>query len=110
MDMGLDSIELVELKSLINERLGVKLSLMFLFEHETPEKMSAALSEMVSNRQIQGLLPPGSGGGLGSSDRPAAGETAEVLASAREDCDAIAIVGVACPFPAATGAAAIFSD
>src|SRR5260370_20209207 len=43
MDMGLDSIELVELKSLINERLGVKLSPMFLFEHERSEEHTSEL-------------------------------------------------------------------
>jgi acyl transferase domain-containing protein/enoyl-CoA hydratase/carnithine racemase/acyl carrier protein/SAM-dependent methyltransferase len=99
MDMGLDSIELVEFKSLIERRLGVKLSPMFLFEHETPEKMTAALSEMMSNQQLQGLLPPASAGGAESGDRPATGEVAEVVALAGKEGDAIAIVGVACRFP-----------
>src|SRR5207247_1358491 len=93
MDMGLDSIELVELKSLIERGLGVKLTPMFLFEHETPEKLAAALSEMVSDQQLERLSPPASGGGAGSGDRPAAGETAEVVAPAAKEDHAVAIVG-----------------
>ena len=90
MDMGLDSLDLVELKSLINQRLGVKLSPMFLFEHETPGKMTAALSEMVSNEQLERLLPPGPVSGVESEEGSAPDE---------EQADAIAIVGVACRFP-----------
>src|SRR5207302_9697478 len=52
MDMGLDSIELVELKSLIERRLGVKLSPTSLLMNDTPEKFTAALVEMMSNQQL----------------------------------------------------------
>ncbi|PYS30179.1 MAG: hypothetical protein DMG11_06165, partial [Acidobacteria bacterium] len=83
MDMGLDSLELVELKSLMERGLGVKLTPMFLFEHETPEKLTSALSEMVSDQQLQEVLPAEWGGG----------------ARAKKEGDAIAIVGVACRFP-----------
>src|SRR5262249_15152422 len=108
MDMGLDSIELVELKSLLERRLAAKLSPMFLFEHETPEKMTAALSEMMSNQQLQDLLPPGSSGGAGCTPRSTEEETAEVVADAGKAGDAIAIVGVACRLPGGAVSAETF--
>ena len=88
MDMGLDSVELVELKSLMERGLGVKLTPMFLFQHETPEKLAAALSEMVADEQ----LPAG-------DDHPAADESAEIAVRPANEDDAVAIVGVACRFP-----------
>jgi polyketide synthase PksM len=78
MEMGLDSIELVELKSLVRQRFDIKLPAAFLFEHETQEKMARALAATVSDQRLRELLPPPS----------------PVLAST----DAVAIVGVACRF------------
>ena len=78
MEMGLDSIELVELKSLVRQRFDVKLPAAFLFEHETQEKMAKALAATVSAERLRELLPP----------------PPPVPASA----DAVAIVGVACRF------------
>jgi acyl transferase domain-containing protein/enoyl-CoA hydratase/carnithine racemase/acyl carrier protein/SAM-dependent methyltransferase len=99
MDMGLDSLELVELKSLLERGLLVKLTPMFLFEHETPEKLTAALSKIVADEHVQRLAPP-SPAPDPVRERPTAREAAIVLPSARkEKNDAIAIVGVACRFP-----------
>ena len=111
MDMGLDSIELVELKSLIERRLGVKLSPTFLFAHETPEKFTAALVEMVSNQQLQeaelrgpkltagGRRSSSSGNSSEVSKEAAASETkARVSAGGRER---IAVIGMAGQFPQA---------
>ena len=93
MDMGLDSMELVELKSLMERHVGVKLTPKFLFEHETPEKLAAAVSEMISDERL-----PSAGG-----EPPSVVEIVEIGqdAPAREpdDRDAVAIVGVACRFP-----------
>jgi SAM-dependent methyltransferase/acyl carrier protein len=58
MEMGLDSIELVELKSLMGQRFGVKLPPAFLFEHSTQEKMAAALAATVSDEQLREIAPP----------------------------------------------------
>ncbi|MBV9495834.1 MAG: polyketide synthase dehydratase domain-containing protein, partial [Acidobacteria bacterium] len=88
MDMGLDSMELVELKSILEQQLGLKLTSKFLFEHETPEKLAAALGEKVPAN------PTTPNGGAGFS-RPGRAEARPYI----RDEEAIAIVGVACRFP-----------
>ncbi|HEX6100801.1 MAG TPA: beta-ketoacyl synthase N-terminal-like domain-containing protein [Thermoanaerobaculia bacterium] len=102
MDMGLDSMELVELKSLMEEHLGVKLTPKFLFQHETPAKLTAALADVVSDEQLPmaGALP------VARDPWPVAGDQVAVGAGQRatgneqrEAGDAVAIVGVACRFP-----------
>src|SRR4029077_9113861 len=110
MDMGLDSIELVELKSLIERRLGVKLSPTFLFAHETPEKFTAALVEMVSNQQLQEAEKRGrtAGGRRTSSiissshgiskEAAASGSRTNGTGGGRER---IAVIGMAGQFPQA---------
>ena len=111
MDMGLDSLELVELKSLIKVPLGVNLSPMFLFEHETPEKMAVALAEMVSNERLQGLLLPEPRAQAVSSTQPPAVETPATktpVLKEKEDSDAIAIIGVSCRFPGGAASAENF--
>src|SRR5206468_12302261 len=52
MEMGLDSIELVELKSLVRGRFGVKLPPAFLFENETQERMARALAVAVPGERL----------------------------------------------------------
>jgi len=86
MEMGLDSIELVELKSLMGRRFGIKLSPAFLFEHETQKRMTAALAAMIPGERLRELSPQ---------------EPPEVQTAAQEPSveDAIAVVGMACRFP-----------
>ncbi|MBV9496787.1 MAG: polyketide synthase dehydratase domain-containing protein, partial [Acidobacteria bacterium] len=101
MDMGLDSIEIVELKSALESSLGVKLTPMFLFEHETPEKLAAALAEIANVGA--GFSRPGR-----AEARPYIHDDARAEARPRvpapdpqpeHDPNAVAIVGVACRFP-----------
>ncbi|HEX6101024.1 MAG TPA: SDR family NAD(P)-dependent oxidoreductase [Thermoanaerobaculia bacterium] len=108
MDMGLDSLELVELKSLIERHVGVRLAPTFLFEHETAEKMAAALSAIAPARQVERPTPKASAAeelmpeasvADGGSPQPAVVADPQVAAPARNDGDAIAIVGMACRFP-----------
>ncbi len=82
MEMGLDSIELVELKSLMTGRFGVKLPPAFLFEHPTQEKIADALAATISDEQVRASLPR-------EPPSPAADPATG---------DAIAVVGVACRF------------
>ncbi|HXH41833.1 MAG TPA: methyltransferase, partial [Thermoanaerobaculia bacterium] len=98
MDMGLDSMELVELKLLLQQHLGVKLTPKFLFEHETPEKLAAALSEMISDEQLpsQGGEPPPAVDVVEIAEAAPAREASDGDA---DDGDAVAIIGVACRFP-----------
>ncbi len=90
MEMGLDSIELVELKSLVRQRFDVKLPSSFLFEHETQEKMARALAATVPDERLRDLPPP--------APAPEAAP-ARTVAAPKPAVDAIAIVGVACRLP-----------
>lgn len=109
MDMGLDSLELVELKALIKKPLGVNLSPMFLFEHETSEKMAIALSKMVSSERLQGLSPSHPGmQSTGSNQRPVVKPGAMPQTQEKDEPDAIAIVGLACRFPGGAASAESF--
>src|SRR6266545_3473284 len=90
MEMGLDSIELVELKSSLRGRFGVKLPPAFLFEHATQEKIVQALEPLVSDSRL-GELPPGEA----ARELPAAAPAHLTIDSAAGQ-DAIAIVGAAC--------------
>ena len=113
MDMGLDSIELVELKSLIERRLGVKLSPTFLFAHETPEKFTAALVEMVSSQQLQEAEKQGQTAGgrrtssiiNGMSSNSAVSKEAAASGSRTNGTgggrERIAVIGMAGQFPQA---------
>jgi polyketide synthase PksM len=93
MEMGLDSIELVELKSLVRRRFDVNLPPAFLFEHETQEKMAKALAAAVSDEQLRGLEPP--------PMPPMPPPTQDI---------AVAIVGVACRFPGGASSPEAFWD
>jgi len=90
MEMGLDSIELVELKSSLRGRYGVKLPSAFLFEHATQEKIVKALEPLVSDSQL-GELPPEAA----APELPQAVPSRPAARSAAGQ-DAIAIVGAAC--------------
>ncbi len=97
MTMGLDSIELVELRTLLERRFGVKLTPMFLFDNETPQKMAAALERMLPDEQLRAL--------------PADDVEASPATPAVEDLpggDAIAVVGIACRFPGGVDSADAF--
>ena len=90
MEMGLDSLELVELKGLIAEHLSVTLPPTFLFDHGSQDKIVRALEPMVSEAQI--------GAGIARLDR-----SARPHPSAPDPWsyppDTPAVVGVACRFP-----------
>ncbi|HBL29308.1 MAG TPA: hypothetical protein DD490_20955, partial [Acidobacteria bacterium] len=92
MEMGLDSIELVELKSLLRGRFGVKLPPAFLFEHPTQAKIAKALEATVPEEAIQEMLGRETAARIDGDPVPLQGPPAAAD-------DAIAIVGMACRFP-----------
>ncbi|MGD2114176.1 MAG: beta-ketoacyl synthase N-terminal-like domain-containing protein, partial [Acidobacteriota bacterium] len=92
MEMGLDSIELVELKYHLGRRFELELSSTFLFEHETPAKIAAALESMVPEERLRELEP------AGGAD-PAGGIDPRISGAPEADAGAVAVVGVACRFP-----------
>jgi acyl transferase domain-containing protein/SAM-dependent methyltransferase len=116
MEMGLDSIELVEIKLLVGQRLGVRLGPSFLFEHETPEKMAAALAALVPVAAAGDALstPPPAGGVhpplAGPAPAPAAPPAAApaVARVAPAVPEPLAVVGIACRFPGGASSAAAF--
>ncbi len=96
MEMGLDSIELVELKALVRQRFDVQLSPAFLFEHETQEKMAKALAAAVSPEQLRALR---AGETEGRPSHPGSGEGEAGGGRHESHESSIAIVGMACRFP-----------
>ncbi len=100
MEMGLDSIELVELKSKLVEQFGIALPSAFLFEHSTPERMTRALAGLVGEERLHALANER------SATVPASrGEGAR---TDRSSAEAIAVVGIACRFPGGANTPAAF--
>jgi acyl transferase domain-containing protein len=111
MDMGLDSLELLELRSLLSTRLREPLVSTFFFEYGSPE----AIVEFFQNRRIPRLEPVGSPAVSGNpllaipeSESKGHGGLTEmtVLASggtsqSEKDGKSIAIIGIGCRFPGA---------
>ena len=96
MEMGLDSIELVELKYHLGRRFDLELSSTFLFEHETPEKITAALKPMVPEERLR---PADAREGTTGPVSPDGREAPGVPGTRDADAGAVAVVGVACRFP-----------
>ncbi|HEV7673037.1 MAG TPA: SDR family NAD(P)-dependent oxidoreductase [Candidatus Angelobacter sp.] len=99
MELGLDSIELVELRQLLEKRFSVKLSPSFLFEYETHEKMVEALVPLVSEEKLRDRSALKL---LDQADHESdSGENNQEAASVRPrlEKEPIAIIGVACRFP-----------
>jgi polyketide synthase PksM len=108
MEMGLDSIELVELKSLMRGRFGVKLPPAFLFEHPTQEKIAQALAPLISEERLRELAPRETAV-VRPLPEPVPEPVREVREKAVED-DPLAIVGIACRFPGGAATPEAFWD
>ncbi|WP_204289628.1 type I polyketide synthase, partial [Microbispora amethystogenes] len=92
-DLGLDSIALVELQSLLNAVTGLALGVSAAFDHPTPASLAAFLrTELLGDAGAE--TGPGTGPGTG----PRTG--AEPVAGERRALDEpIAIVGIGCRLP-----------
>ncbi len=81
-DLGLDSLKLMELKSLLSHRFGVSIEPGFFFEYVTARDIAAFFRNRFSRHIVESrnmLLTP-----------------------SRSDADDIAVIGMACRFPAPT--------
>ncbi|WP_158929663.1 type I polyketide synthase [Acidisphaera sp. S103] len=91
-DLGLDSADLLELRTLLNRRLGLRLEASFFFDHPTVTQIAAKLAQGVPTVaastpvQVPALLPP---------------VTVPIPPTRGED---IAVIGLACRFPGASDA------
>ena len=81
-DLGLDSLKLMELKSLLSHRFGVSIEPGFFFEYVTARDIAAFFRNRFSRHTVE------------SRNRP--------LMPLRSDADDIAVIGMACRFPAPT--------
>jgi acyl transferase domain-containing protein/acyl carrier protein len=88
MEMGLDSIELVELAYLLGKRFDLDLTSTFFFRHATPERIVRALRERVPAERLAELSE--------AVEAPAPGVHPAGRAGA---ADPLAVVGVACRLP-----------
>ncbi|MCU7925174.1 MAG: SDR family NAD(P)-dependent oxidoreductase [Candidatus Thiodiazotropha sp. (ex Dulcina madagascariensis)] len=53
MELGFDSLELLELRELLGKRLGVKLGAPFLFQHNTADKIAVYIQEHLPRQQTE---------------------------------------------------------
>ncbi len=89
MEMGLDSLELLELRSLLNQQLNIELSPTCFFEHSTPEAITQYL-------QTQASPTPASINQRGVvSPRTPRSQPQQSITQT----NAIAIIGMGCRFP-----------
>ena len=103
MEIGLDSLELLELKALLGEHFGVKLEPTFFFQYGTPERISRYFQHgvTVAEKDVKPssfpLFPPL----IPDEDEPEIAEESDTNApqvnSSQEE--EIAIIGMACRFP-----------
>jgi acyl transferase domain-containing protein/acyl carrier protein/ribosomal protein S18 acetylase RimI-like enzyme len=121
MDMGLDSADLMGLRALLGERLGVDIDPAFFFSHGTSEAIARQLKRMLGPHAQHGGHQGGAAAGeeSGNGDRdepgPAAGAGAVLTAGGEKEDRAgdarnqpvgdgardepIAIIGMSCRFP-----------
>ncbi|GET41659.1 type I polyketide synthase [Microseira wollei] len=100
MEMGLDSLDLLELKTILSQRLGWELEPTFFFQYSTPEAIARYVDKPMSTTGTN--IIEKSVSAIGSAAKKVEGkhsyEPPEVTAS---DEDIVAIIGMACRFPGA---------
>ncbi|MFH0997754.1 MAG: SDR family NAD(P)-dependent oxidoreductase [Pseudomonadota bacterium] len=99
MEMGLDSLKLMELRALLGGRMGRELDSAFFFRYGTPERIArffedGETGEAQVAKSIERLFPT-------ESDNPKknAAETPAAYSDTKFPEKAVAIVGMACRFP-----------
>ena len=100
-DMGLDSLDLLELRAAINHAAGIQLEPVFFFRQTTPQAVANYLEAMHDEGQTASLSHPAE---YAIHPAPAiagapADDEARPAQEAEADCCSIAIVGMGCRFP-----------
>ena len=98
MEMGLDSLKLMELRSLLGRRLGRELDAAFFFRYSTPERIARFFEEGESGEEetVKSVRRPNQ---TESGNPKNAPETPAVCSGQEFPENAVAIVGMACRFP-----------
>lgn len=89
-EMGLDSLDLLELRSLLNRRFGVNLDPGFFFQYGTPQAISAYLARFITEQAGEDSAPMPTPENLQTKEQ----EDRKAFSN-----DAIAIIGMSCRFP-----------
>ncbi|MCB0212936.1 MAG: GNAT family N-acetyltransferase, partial [Anaerolineae bacterium] len=93
-EMGLDSLDLMELRSLLSQRLQIKIEPTFFFEYSTPEAMTHYFQQQMSPAEPVRPRSEAAPSLLTPEHTP---ETSQEMGTERDK--AIAIIGLACRFP-----------
>ncbi|MBW4594596.1 MAG: SDR family NAD(P)-dependent oxidoreductase [Brasilonema angustatum HA4187-MV1] len=93
MEIGLDSLELLELRSLLSQKLGIELEPTFFFQYGTPEAIANYFKQQLSGKASVKIAAPE----IQLKPTP----SAEVSASHYRQSllEPIAIIGIGCRFP-----------
>ena len=103
MELGLDSVELSDLRGLIGETFRLRLPSNFLFEHETAQRVVRAIAELIcagerapEEERSPAREEPQATGAVATHEEV---QTDRSTAHGRNGGAAVAIVGMACRFP-----------
>jgi acyl transferase domain-containing protein/SAM-dependent methyltransferase/acyl carrier protein/NADP-dependent 3-hydroxy acid dehydrogenase YdfG len=104
MELGLDSLQLLELRMLLAKRLGIEIEPTVFFDYPSPRALSAWLADRQTRRApAAGAAPPAGAAGSGDSNAESGSTATPTTRShaARDHGDAnrYAILGMACRFP-----------
>jgi acyl transferase domain-containing protein/SAM-dependent methyltransferase/NAD(P)-dependent dehydrogenase (short-subunit alcohol dehydrogenase family)/acyl carrier protein len=102
MELGLDSLQLLELRMLLGKRVGIEIEPTVFFDYPSPRALSAWLADRLAQRASTAASPVGpacSGGFNAESESTAAPATRSHATRDSGDADRFAILGMACRFP-----------
>jgi acyl transferase domain-containing protein/NADPH:quinone reductase-like Zn-dependent oxidoreductase/NAD(P)-dependent dehydrogenase (short-subunit alcohol dehydrogenase family)/acyl carrier protein len=102
-DMGLDSLDLMELKALLSQRLGVELGASFFFQYGTAEAIAAHLRRHAPAEAAGAPVPNGAAANPAHDAGAPLATRRTVRRAAAGAHEPIAIVGMSCRFPGGDG-------
>lgn len=106
MEMGLDSMDLTEVQSILGRRLRLDLEPTLFFRHRTPRAVATHLEQRLAEARPRGSARSEIQEAAPAPPAPSTERTRQTAPSARQDApaEAIAIVGLACRFASAGSA------